>query len=157
VSAFLTYSQAGLSAQVTWQSVGARGADILFAEACVDRGAEVWLFLALPLPQFLQESVRLPDSDWDNRFFALSHRADVKTFFQPEHLEHAPNDVSVFSRNNLWMIDTARREATDPKNLYALLAWDEKATGDGPGGTSDFAECIRRLGGSLYIINPTKL
>src|SRR5262249_16944562 len=61
---------------------GARGADILFAEACADRGAEVWRFLALPLPEFLQKCVRLPNSDWENRFFALSDRALVKTCFQ---------------------------------------------------------------------------
>src|SRR5918912_4249585 len=43
---------------------GARGTDLLFAELCAERGAEVWLFLALPEKQFLEESVRLPDSDW---------------------------------------------------------------------------------------------
>jgi len=136
---------------------GARGADILFAEACADRGTEVWLFLPLPLPAFLQESVQLPDSDWEDRFFALRNRLGVKMFFQPEHPESTPNDVSVFARNNLLMIDTARGESTDPKNLYGLLVWDEKATSDGPGGTSDFAERIRQLGGNLAIINPTKL
>ena len=136
---------------------GARGADILFAEACADRGTEVWLFLPLPLAEFLQESVQLPDSDWEDRFFALRNRVGVKMFFQPEHPESTPNDVSVFARNNLLMIDTARGESTDPKNLYALLVWDEKATSDGPGGTSDFAERIRQLGGNLAIINPTKL
>ena len=64
----------------------------------------------------------------------------------------------MFLRNNLWMINTARVEANDPKNLYALLVWDEKSTGDGPGGTSDFAVRIKELGGRLApIINPTKL
>src|SRR5262249_17321422 len=107
--------------------------------------------------EFLQESVQLPDSDWEDRFFALRNRVSVKMFFQPEHPESMPDDVSVFARNNLLMIDTARGESTDPKNLYALLVWDEKATGDGPGGTSDFAERIRQLGGNLAIINPKKL
>jgi hypothetical protein len=68
-----------------------------------------------------------------------------------------PKDTSVFSRNNLWMINTARVEANDPKNLYAVLAWDEKPTGDGPGGTSDFAARVKQFGGRLApIINPTK-
>lgn len=136
---------------------GARGADILFAEECAERGAEVWLFLALAEGEFLEESVRLPDSDWEARFFALRDRETVKTFQQFERLKLPPKGTSVFARNNLWMINTARVEANDAKNLYAVLVWDEKPTGDGPGGTSDFAARLKRLGGRLAIINPTKL
>jgi tetratricopeptide (TPR) repeat protein len=137
---------------------GARGADILFAELCADRGAEVWLFLALPEGEFLEKSVRLADSDWEARFFALRDRETVKTFQQLDRLKSPPKGTSVFSRSNLWMINTARVEANDPKNLYAVLVWDEKPTGDGPGGTSDFAARVKQLGGRLApIINPTKL
>ena len=137
---------------------GARGADILCAELCADRGAEVWLFLALPEDEFLEASVRLPDSDWETRFYTLRARESVKTFQQLERLKSPPNDASVFARNNIWMINTARVEANDPKNLYAVLVWDEKPTGDGPGGTSDFASRVRRLGGHLApIVNPTQL
>jgi hypothetical protein len=137
---------------------GARGGDILFAELCADRGAEVWLFLALPEAEFLEESVRLPDSDWEQRFFALRDRPEVKVAVQSDRLKSAPKGTSVFSRANLWMINTARVEANDPKNLHAVMVWDEKPTGDGPGGTSDFASRVKKLGGRLApIINPTKL
>jgi hypothetical protein len=137
---------------------GARGADILFAEVCAERGAEVWLFLALEEAEFLKESVRLPDSDWEDRFYALRDRDNVKTYFQPDRLKSPPKGVSPFARTNLWIIHTARVEATQAKNLYALLVWDEKPSGDGPGGTSDFVDRINRIGGRLApIINPTKL
>ena len=137
---------------------GARGADILFAELCADRGAEVWLFIALPEAEFLEQSVRSPDSDWEQRYFDLREQASVKVFFQDERLKSPAKGASVFARNNLWMINTARVEANDPKNLYGVLVWDEKPTGDGPGGTSDFAARVKRLGGRLApIINPTKL
>jgi tetratricopeptide (TPR) repeat protein len=136
---------------------GARGGDILFAELCADRGAEVWLFLALPEDEFLDRSVRLPDSDWETRFFDLRDRPTVKTFQQIERLKSPPKGTSVFARNNLWVINTARVEANDPKNLYAVLVWDEQP-GDRPGGTSDFAARVKRLGGHLApVINPTKL
>jgi hypothetical protein len=117
------------------------------------------LFLALEEGEFLTESVRLPNSDWQDRFYNLKNRKDVvQVFWQHERLKSAPKGASVFSRNNLWMINTARVEANDPKNLYAVLVWDEKPTGDGPGGTSDFAARIKELGGHLApIINPTKL
>jgi hypothetical protein len=137
---------------------GARGGDILFAELCADRRATVWLFLPLPESEFLKQSVRLPGADWEQRFFALRDRPEVKMVFQNDRFKSPPKDSSVFARNNLWMIETARNEAKDPKHLYGLLVWDEKPTGDGPGGTSDFAARIKRLGGHLApIINPTKL
>lgn len=137
---------------------GARGGDILFAELCAERGAEVWLFLALPENDFLEESVRLPNSDWEQRYFALRERAGVKKFIQSDRLKSPPKGTSVYARNNLWMINTARVEANDPKNLYAVMVWDEKPTGDGPGGTSDFAARVERLGGRLApVINPTTL
>jgi hypothetical protein len=137
---------------------GARGADILFAEACADRGAEVWLMLPLPEPEFLEASVRLPDSDWEDRYYNLRERENVKLFLLPERLKSPTEAISVFARNNLWMINTARVLADNPARLCALLVWDEKPTGDGSGGTSDFAALIRKLGGQLApIINPTKL
>jgi len=136
----------------------ARGADLLFGELCADRGAEVWLYLALPEEEFLEASVRLPNSDWEERYFKLRDREGVKVFLQGDRLKSPPKGTSVFARNNLWMINTARVEANDPKNLYAVLVWDEKPTGDGPGGTSDFAVRVKKLGGRLApIINPTKL
>ena len=136
---------------------GARGADILFAEVCADRGAEVWLLQPLEDGEFLEESVRLPDSDWEDRYFALRDRPSVKVFLQSERLKSPPKGTSVFARNNLWMINTARVEADNPKNLYAVLVWDEQPAGDGVGGTSDFAARVKKLGGRLAIINPTKL
>lgn len=137
---------------------GARGADILFAELCAERGAEVWLFLARPLADFLEDSVRLPDSDWEQRFYDLRDREGVKIYSQPDRLKSPPKGANVYERNNLWMLNTARVEADDPGRLYAVLVWDEKPTGDGPGGTSDFESRVKRLGGRLApVINPTKL
>lgn len=136
----------------------ARGGDILFAELCADRGARVWLFLALPESEFLEQSVRLPNSDWEQRFFALRDRPQVKVAILGESAKPPAPGASVFARNNLSMINAARAEAKDPDRLYGLLVWDEKPTGDGPGGTSDFAARIKRSGGHLApVINPTKL
>jgi len=138
---------------------GARGADLLFAELCAERGTEVWLMLPLPEAKFLDESVRLPGTDWEDRYRRLKERPGVKVLLQPERLDEAPAGADVFARNNLWMLDTARVEADDVKNLYALLVWDGKPTGDGPGGTSDFVarvEALEDLGGHCECVNPLK-
>ena len=137
---------------------GARGGDLLFAEAAHARGAEVWLFLPLPECEFLEASVRHPEADWEGRYYALTGGDRVKVFSQAERLKSPPKGVSVYERNNLWMVNTARAEADDPRRLYAVLVWDERPAGDGPGGTSDFAARVRRVGGRLApVINPMKL
>ena len=134
---------------------GACGANILFAEEAVRRGAQLRLLLAQEIDDFVRDSVRHAGSDWVQRFHALREKAEVAT--QPERLGREPNDVSIYARTNLWIINTARVEAADSGKIRALLVWDEKPTGDGPGGTSDFEQKVRDLGGLVEIINPTKL
>jgi hypothetical protein len=132
----------------------ARGADILFAEECLKRGARVLLLIPLPEEEFIQRSVRLPGSDWEARYRAL--RARCETRFQHETLGPPAPDENVFARNNVWCLDTAR-SLVSPDHVNGLLVWDEKPTGDGPGGTSDFAARVRRYGGEVVIVNPTRL
>jgi len=136
---------------------GARGADLIFAELCADRGAEVWLFLPLGEEEFLEESVRLPGSDWEERFHSMRARENARTFFLGGAAGGAGKEESVFARNNRWMIDAGLEQAGDPKNLFAILVWDEREAGEGEGGTSDFASTIMGLGGQVAIINPTEL
>jgi tetratricopeptide (TPR) repeat protein len=134
---------------------GACGADILFAEECLRRGANIRLLLAQEIGDFVRDSVQHAGSDWVQRFHALRQNAEVAT--QPERLSKAPPDLSIYARTNLWIINTARIEAADSAKIHALLVWDKKRTGDGPGGTSDFAAKVQDLGGLLEIIDPTAL
>ena len=134
---------------------GACGADILFAEESLRRGAQLRLLLAQEVDDFIRDSVRHAGNDWVQRFHVLREKAEVAT--QPDRLGKGPNDVSIYARANLWIINTARVEAADPGKIYALLVWDEKPRGDGPGGTSDFQQKVCDLGGQVEIINPTKL
>ncbi len=97
-----------------------------------------------------------PGSDWIDRYYQLRKHPQIETCFQDERLGSPPEGVSVFARDNLWMINTARVEA-ESSNLYGVLVWDGKPTGDGPGGISDFAERVEQLGGRLEVINPTLL
>ncbi len=136
---------------------GARGADILFAELCLERGAQLRLLLALPEEEFVERSVRLPGSNWEDRFFNLLEKLPPENVRgQKDELGPPPERLSEFERNNVWVLNTARVEAK-PRGLYALLGWDEKPTGDGRGGTSHFASEVKRFGGRLGIVNPTKL
>ena len=135
---------------------GARGSDIVFAELCANLGAEVWLFISLDEKDFLEQSVDQTGTDWVQRFIALRQRSGVKTIFQNQEAP-PPKDLSPFAAANIWMVDTGVKLAPSPDRLYAILTWDEQPAGDGPGGTADFAERVKKAGGHLAIINPTKL
>jgi hypothetical protein len=133
---------------------GACGTDILFAEACLERGARVLLLIPLPEEMFLKKSVAFADADWEARYRAL--RAKCEARFQHEALGPPAEGENVFERNNLWCLDTARALVPSDR-VHAILVWDEKPTGDGPGGTSDFAARVAEGGGRVTIINPTSL
>jgi tetratricopeptide (TPR) repeat protein len=136
---------------------GACGADILFAELAVGHGAEVWLMLPLPEAAFLDKSIRMRPGDWEQRYYLLKKNPQVTIIEQQARLKAPPKGHTVYVRNNMWMINTARVEIRDTANLFAIIVWDESPTGDGPGGTSDFNRRIRELGGRRKIINPTAL
>src|SRR3954463_4626858 len=54
---------------------GACGGDLLFAEACLARGAGLELYIPFDEPTFLAESVDFADAGWRQRFFAAKARA----------------------------------------------------------------------------------
>jgi len=134
---------------------GACGADILFGEETLRRGAQLRLLLAQEIDAFIRNSVQHAGEHWVRRFHALCSSAKVEIL--PKDPTQGSDDISIYARTNLWIIETARAAAAAPHRIYALLVWDEEPTGDGPGGTSDFQKKVCQLGASLEIINPTKL
>lgn len=129
---------------------GARGPDIIAAEQALARDAKVTLCLALPPDKFERRSVVSGDSDWGERFRAVLARADVQQLANP------PAGDEVFARTNEWMIDLARSRAAELP--HAVVVWNGRDGGDGPGGTTDF---LRRLGytaphKNLVVIDPTR-
>jgi len=132
---------------------GARGADILGAELCLARGAAVWLLVPLPEREFLERSVRLPGSDWVERFHALKYRCIVR--YQQDELGPPPSGQSPFVRNNQWCLDTGRAVVGDER-LLGLVVWDEQPT-DREGGAADFVARATKRGVQIEIVNPTAL
>jgi hypothetical protein len=123
---------------------GARGADIIAAEAARARGARIRLVLARRPEEFVKGSVALPGTDWAERFDALLDHADVEIVGGP--------DDDVYERTNDRILAIARGIDDRP---HAIVIWNGQR-GDGPGGTSDF---VTRLGNTvdhkrLVIIDP---
>ncbi|AEW00101.1 hypothetical protein Niako_3807 [Niastella koreensis GR20-10] len=136
---------------------GARGSDILFAELCADKGAHVWLIISLNEEEFLQQSVRQPGTNWEQRFYELRKKPEVQTFWMSDLEPNQSKDISPFAAANIKMIQMGIAETSSPGNLYAILIWDQQPVGDGPGGTADFAARVKEAGGQVAIINPLEL
>jgi hypothetical protein len=132
-------------------SQGARGADILIAEAARQLGAQVQLYLALPPREFERRSVDLPRSQWVDRFRALVDGCPTQV--QVERLG-APDDEDVFVRNNRWVLDEASALATRTgAELRGLVLWDG-GLGDSGSITSDFVGMLGEGCAEVEIVHP---
>jgi tetratricopeptide (TPR) repeat protein len=136
---------------------GASGGDLLFAEACLDRGMRLELRLARDEPEFLAESVTFADPDhrWEQSFARVKDNPATTVFIMPEELGPSPEGVSVHDRCNRWMLYTALSQGLLKISFVTL--WDGEP-GDGPGGTENMVELVRTLTGRQpEIIDPKTL
>src|SRR5271165_5730607 len=104
----------------------ARGGDLVCAELCEKCGADVWLFLPLAEEEFLDESVRLSGSNWEERFESLSGKPRVRKSYQAEYVGEPDDGLNVYERTNLWIVETGRSLVSKPELLLGILVWDEK-------------------------------
>ncbi len=129
---------------------GARGGDLLFHEACRLFGIERRMVLPFPPEVFIETSVAgIPNGGWETKF------ADNWGSLQPSEREIllTAKDPSGYAMCNHRMIALAQ----ELSNAYEVVAlWDGKA-GDGPGGTAEHVETVRRMGGRVEIIDTNRL
>lgn len=136
---------------------GACGGDLLFADACLERGMRVELRLARPEPAFLAESVTFADPTrrWEKLFGRVKDDPGTTLVIMPDELGPAPDGVSVHDRCNRWILYTALSQGI-PKASFVTL-WDGEA-GDGPGGTQGMVDLVRQLTGRQpIVIDPDEL
>ena len=130
---------------------------MLFAEACLERGIRVELRLARPENEFLAESVTFADPDrrWERNFMRVKENPGTKTFVMPEELGPTPKGVSIHDRCNRWILYSALSQGLSRTSFITL--WNGEP-GDGPGGTQNMVEHVRKLTGRQpIIIDPATL
>lgn len=130
---------------------GASGGDLLFLEACQQRGICPQLMLPLPEPEFIERSL-LPScggEQWRDRYFELKRHLHTAPRIMPDELGPPPESgpdqaVNPFERCNLWLQFTAL--AWGVSKVRFICLWNGSG-GDGPGGTSHmYQEMKRRTG-----------
>ena len=130
---------------------GACGGDLLFAEAALQRGAALEIYIPFEEPEFLKNSVDFADKDWRDRYSAAKSRA-ILHVLPCERPLHACADP--YEQNNLWMLEAAKRFGA--QNVELICLWNGQQ-GDGPGGTRHLIEEVRRDAGDVRWLDTTKL
>jgi len=118
-------------------SQAAAGGDLLFLEACHQRGMRLQILLPFPEPEFIERSI-LPSTGgdrWRERFFRMKDRLkDVKDVrIMSDEFGPLPSGVDPFERCNLWLLSTAFASGVEKVGFVCL--WNGGG-GDGPGGTA---------------------
>ena len=135
---------------------GASGGDLLFTEACQQRGVKVQWLQPFDEPEFIQRSVICSGEAWRDRYLkakaALTITPCVRT--APAELGLPPKGVDPYERCNLWLFYTALSYGISKVQFVCL--WDGGG-GDGPGGTAHMYEEVKRRTGRVTWINSRSL
>jgi tetratricopeptide (TPR) repeat protein len=134
----------------------AAGGDLLFLEACQQRGVRCQVLLPFDEPAFVERSV-LPAVDgarWRDRFFAALGAANTTVRVMPTELGPAPDGIDPFERCNLWLLYSALAAGLQKVRFIAL--WNG-ARGDGPGGTAHMVDEVKRLTGRVTVLDTREL
>jgi len=133
---------------------GACGGDLLFAEACLERGLRLEIRIPFDEPKFLQESVIFAGESWRDRFYQVKSHENTTFFIMPEEIGQAPERINSYDRNNVWQLYTAL--AWQPDKLRFITLWNRKK-GDGPGGTKHMHDEVIKHSGHVYILDTNEL
>lgn len=129
---------------------GASGGDILFLEACRERGVRLQLMLPLQESEFIERSI-LPCTNgehWLKRYLSLKAGLQSDPLVLPDEMG-LHGEANPFERCNLWMLNTALSCGEDKVRFLCL--WDGGG-GDGPGGTAHlYHEAQRRTGNVIWL------
>ena len=133
---------------------GACGGDLLFAEACLNRGLRLELRIPFPEPVFLEKSVSFAGEGWRERFYQVKNNQRTRLFIMPEELGPLPAGANPYERNNLWLLYSA--QVWGLEKVRFLCLWDGKG-GDGPGGTKHMYDTVKERAGKVWVLETKAL
>jgi class 3 adenylate cyclase len=115
-------------------SSAACGADLIFIEAMLDRGAEVNIVLPFETGDFIRTSVAIGGAGWVERYQRALERASSVTYITEEHFL---GDDILFRFCGIALCgDAYLRAATMESAPWLLAAWDGVRS-EAPGGTAE--------------------
>ena len=135
------------------------GGEIIFIEACIERGIPVGTHMPVSEPTYVRDFVSPAGDEWVERFYKVRNHPLVDEYYQSELVGNPRPGDDVFERNNRWALYTAMLRGVD--NLRLIALFDDKR-----GGLHDtrdahlvkhMIDLMRDAGGQVEIINPSKI
>lgn len=133
---------------------GACGGDLLFTEACQQRGVAVQWLQPFDEPEFIQRSVVCNSEAWRDRYLAVNVTRSTTIRSAPEHLGPPPKGVNPFERCNLWLLYTALSYGIDKVRFFCL--WNGAGSVK-PGGTAHMYQEVKHRTGRVTWIDTRSL
>ena len=133
---------------------GACGGDLLFAEACLERGVRLELRIPFPEPEFLEKSVTFAAEGWRDRFYAVKRNPLTQLLVMPDELGPTPSTGNPYERDNLWQLYSTLARGPDKVRFISL--WNRKG-GDGPGGTRHMHDTVKSRSGQVHVLDTNVL
>ncbi len=115
---------------------GACGGDLLFTEACHDRGVRVLWLQPFAEPEFIQRSVVCRGEDWRKRYLEAREKLAAPPQGGPDFLGSPPagaGESYPFERCNRWLLHTALSHGIE--KVWFVCLWNGEG-GDAAGGTA---------------------
>ncbi len=144
--------QLGAGADDLALTQGACGGDLLFTEACQQRGVKVHWLQPFRESGFIEKSVAPGGESWRKRYLDARTRLSAPVRSAPDALGEPPVHAGhgyPYERCNLWLLYTALACGLDKVRFICL--WNGGG-GDGPGGTAHlYNEVKRRTGSAVWL------
>jgi len=128
---------------------GACGGDLLFTEACQQRGVKVHWLQPFREPDFIDKSVVRGGESWRNRYLDAKAKLAAPIRSAPGDLGDPPPSSEPgypYQRCNLWLLYTAL--ACGVNKVRFVCLWNGGG-GDGPGGTAHMYNEVKRRTGQV--------
>jgi hypothetical protein len=128
------------------------GGDLLFAEAALERGLALEIYLPFQAATFAAKSVDFANGDWHTRFEKACSAASLHVM--PAERGALASGDDPYEQTNLWMFEAANRYGAERVDFICL--WNGQG-GDGPGGTQHLMQEVSRRHGHAHWLDTTKL
>ncbi len=135
---------------------GAAGGDIIFGEACIERGIRLQILLPLPEAEFIEASI-LPSADgeaWRQRYLALRDKLSTPIRVMPPSYGSDSRATNPFELCNCWLLDSALAQGA--KHLAFICLWNGD-DGDAAGGTAHMVKEVKRRAGQVIWLDTRRL
>lgn len=154
----LMKEQANAGKELLAVAGGASGGDILFHEVCDELGITSVIYLALPMDEYISESIRPANADWVDRFKRLCKKTELIYLSSnetklPKWLEKKPS-YSIWQRSNLWVLYCSL--VTSGNDITLIALWNGENDKD-VGGTDDMVMRAKDYGASIRHLNTRDL